>query len=309
MRRHLGLVKRYGIVIGFVLFCAWLAHATDGVFIRPANLLNVARQISINAILAAGMTFTIISGGIDLSVGSVLALAAVGVASMCDHGVPVLGAIVGGIGLGGLLGACNAFFITRFRIPPFIATLAMMTIARGAAFVYTGGMPIADLPDTYLALGKGYVLEVPIPVWLMALTYAGCWVLLERTRFGRSVLAIGGNEAAARLSGIRVERVKMAIYVLTSALAAFAGILLSARLGSGDPKLGQSYELNAIAAVVLGGTSLSGGQGKLQGTFFGALIIGALDNGLILIGVSAFYQMIVKGFVILGAVLLDQLGE
>lgn len=309
MKRHVGLVKRYGILIGFMVFCAWLTYATDGVFMRPANLLNVARQISINAILAAGMTFTIISGGIDLSVGSVLAVSAVAVASLCTHGVPVLGAVSGGIGIGATLGACNAFFITRFRIPPFIATLAMMTIARGAAFVYTGGMPISDLPDAYLALGKGYLFGVPVPVWLMGLTYAACWVLLERTRFGRSVLAIGGNEAAARLSGIRVERVKTAIYVLTSALAAFAGVLLSARLGSGDPKLGQTYELNAIAAVVLGGTSLSGGQGKLQGTFFGALIIGALDNGLILIGVSAFYQMIVKGLVILGAVLLDQLGE
>lgn len=309
MRRHVGLVKRYGILIGFLVFCAWLAHATDGVFVQPNNLLNVARQISFNAILAAGMTFTIISGGIDLSVGSVLALAAVGVASMCAQGVPVIGAIAGGVGIGAALGAFNAFFITRFRIPPFIATLAMMTIARGSALVYSGGIPISDLPDAYRALGTGYLLGVPVPVWMMGLTYTACWVLLERTRFGRSVLAIGGNEAAARLSGIRVERVKTAIYVLTAALAAFAGILLSARLGSGDPKLGEGYELNAIAAVVLGGTSLSGGKGKLQGTFFGALIIGVLDNGLILMGVSAFYQMIVKGLVILGAVLLDQMGE
>jgi len=307
--RLLRIFLDYGIVVFFIILCAYLAYATeDHVFISPENLFNVLRQISINTVLAVGMTFVILTAGIDLSIGSVLAFSAVvGTDVMLKaHGSAMAGVGVG-LGIGLLAGLINGFIITRFRIPPFIQTLAMMTVARGLALKYTEALPLSDLPDSFTWIGRGYIGPVPFPAFVTFVVVLIAYILLSQTRFGRYVYAIGGNEQAALLSGIRVNIVKVAVYGISGLMCGLSGILLAARLGSGDPKSGQMYELNAIAAVVLGGTSLMGGRGGVPGTLLGALLIGVLDNGLILLQYSAFDQMIAKGMVILAAVLLDQI--
>jgi len=332
-RRALRQVSQYGIIVFLLLLCAYFAYATGGKFASPTNIANVSRQIAINMILAVGLTFVIISGGIDLSVGSVLALAGVISMSILRDGlsidttvfgrhfeatlIPVLPILIGlpfsavtASLVGGGLGAFSGFVITRFRVAPFVATLGMMTIARGLSFVYTDGQPISPLPTAVRTFGAGEhavgPFAVPNLVIVALLIVVLGHILITRTNFGRYVYAIGGNEEAARLSGISVSSVKLRIYALCGALAGLSGMLLSTRLASGDPKSGAMFELNAIAAVVLGGTSLAGGSGTVLGTLIGALVIGVLDNGLILLNVSAFYQMVAKGFVILGAVILDQ---
>ncbi len=317
------LLLRYGIPFFILLLSLYFAIAAPN-FLTTDNFLNVLRQISINTIVALGMTFVIITAGIDLSVGSIVALSAVICTGVMMNGITLFGhtilshpstglglplGIWSGLLVGAFLGLCNGFFITRFNIPPFVATLAMMTIARGLAFIYTGGFPIANLPDSFVYIGTGYIGPFPLPVIIMLLLALLMHYILTRTTLGRYVFAIGGNEEAARLSGINISRVKLIVYTLSGFLAALAGIILAARLGSGDPKTGQMYELNAIAAVVLGGTSLAGGRGNIMGTFLGALLIGIIDNGLVLMRVSTFYQWVVKGVIILAAVLLDRLKE
>lgn len=317
------LLLRYGILLFIALLSFYFAVAAPN-FLTLDNLLNVLRQISINTIVALGMTFVIITAGIDLSVGSIVALAAVVCTGVMKNGITIFGysllappsaglgvplGILAGLLLGAFLGLFNGFFITKFNMPPFVVTLAMMTIARGLAFIYTEGFPISDLPDAFIYLGAGYLGPLPLPVIMMFLLALLMHYILTRTTFGRYVFAIGGNEEAARLSGINISRIKLAVYTLSGFLAALAGIILAARLGSGDPKTGSMYELNAIAAVVLGGTSLSGGKGNITGTFLGALLIGIIDNGLVLMRVSTFYQYVVKGAIILAAVLLDKVKE
>ena len=320
--RHL---SQYGIVIFLVILSAYFTWRTNGIFLTPENIANVSRQIAINTILAVGLTFVIITGGIDLSVGSVLALAgvismtvlrdgfAVGGAMLIPQlpmlfAIPISAVIASIIGAG--CGAFNGLVITRFRMAPFIATLAMMTIARGLAYVYTDGAPVSPLPASVGDFGASevnvWIGHIPTLVLIALLVVAVGHVIISRTSFGRCVYAIGGNEEAARLSGINVNRAKLKVYALCGLLSGLSGMLLAARLASGDPKSGMGFELNAIAAVVLGGTSLMGGRGTVIGTLLGALVIGVLDNGLILLDVSTFYQMVVKGFVILAAVILDR---
>lgn len=315
------ILLRYGIPLFIVLLCIYFTFSAPK-FLTVDNLLNVLRQISINTIVALGMTFVIITAGIDLSVGSIVALSAVISTGVLKNGITLFGhtlqtsypwnvpfGIIVGLLLGIFLGLFNGFFITRFNMPPFVVTLAMMTIARGLAFIYTGGFPISELPQSFIFIGTGYLGPFPLPVIIMLICALLMHYILTRTTFGRYVFAIGGNEEAARLSGIDVNRVKLIVYTLSGFLAALAGIILAARLGSGDPKTGNMYELNAIAAVVLGGTSLSGGKGNIGGTFLGALLIGIIDNGLVLMRVSTFYQYVVKGAIILAAVLLDKVKE
>lgn len=326
---NLKSLSQYGIVLFLVILSAYFNFRTGGAFLQADNISNVARQIAINTILAVGLTFVIITGGIDLSVGSVLALA--GVISMTalskglhfhvwrfalgigtEQAVPAL-ILAAGIAciIGAACGAFSGLSINTFRMAPFVATLAMMTIARGLAFVYTDGAPVSPLPTWAGDFGASELsiagLHVPTLVVFALTIVALGYVLISRTNFGRYVYAIGGNEEAARLSGINVSGVKLKVYALCGMLAGLSGMLLATRLASGDPKSGLGYELNAIAAVVLGGTSLMGGRGTVIGTLLGALVIGVLDNGLILLNVSAFYQMVVKGFVILAAVILDRL--
>nr|WP_239584841.1 ribose ABC transporter permease [Chryseomicrobium aureum] len=277
-------------------------------FLSVSNLLNVLRQVSINAIIAFGMTFVILTGGIDLSVGSILALTGAVTAGMMAGGTDPILAMLLGLILGALLGAVNGVLIAKGNVAPFIATLATMTIYRGLTLVYTEGRPISGLGDslTFQMLGKGYFLGIPVPVVTMLISFGILYFILKKTTFGRRVYAVGGNEEASKLSGIKTGRIKIYVYSLTGFLSALAALILTSRLNSAQPTAGQMFELDAIAAVVLGGTSLTGGRGWIVGTLIGALIIGVLNNGLNLIGVSSFFQQVVKGLVILFAVLIDR---
>lgn len=277
-------------------------------FLSVSNLMNVLRQVSINALIAFGMTFVILTGGIDLSVGSTLALTGAVTAGLMASGVDPIFAMLLGLLLGVVLGAINGIIIAKGKVAPFIATLATMTIYRGLTLVYTDGRPISGLGDslTFQMLGKGYFLGVPIPVVTMIISFAILYFILKKTTFGRRVYAVGGNEEASILSGINADRIKIYVYSLLGLLAAVASLILTSRLNSAQPTAGEMFELDAIAAVVLGGTSLTGGRGWIVGTLIGALIIGVLNNGLNLIGVTSFFQQVVKGAVILLAVLLDR---
>ncbi|WP_066055975.1 ABC transporter permease subunit [Robertmurraya korlensis] len=300
-------LQKLGPLIGLFIITFVLAIVSDN-FMTVDNILNVMRQVSINALIAFGMTFVILTGGIDLSVGSILALSSAITASLLAGGMDPILAILIGLLAGAIMGAINGFIITKGKVAPFIATLATMTIFRGLTLVYSDGRPITGLSESALfeMMGKGYVSWIPVPVIYMMVAYGILYFILKKTTFGRRVYAIGGNEEATILSGIRVDRVKIWIYSITGLLSALAGIILASRLNSSQPTAGASYELDAIAAVVLGGTSLSGGRGWIFGTLIGALIIGVLNNGLNIMNVSSFYQQVVKGGVILLAVLLDR---
>jgi ribose transport system permease protein len=274
-------------------------------FLTISNLLNVAEQATIIAIIAVGMTFVIITGGIDLSVGSVLAFAGVVMASALHQGVPLPVALLVGLGIGLLCGLVNGLLITIGRLPPFIATLGMMSVARGTALMFTEGRPVSGFSEGFRSLATGEVVRVPTPVIIMVVVYAVAYFVLARTKLGRYTYAIGGNEEAALLSGINVKLYKSLVYGLAGMLSGLAAILLTARLNSAQPIAGMNYELDAIAATVIGGTSLLGGEGTVLGTLIGALIMAVLRNGLNLLGVSSFIQQIVIGSVIIVAVLID----
>jgi ribose transport system permease protein len=280
-------------------------------FLTADNLLNVSLQVSITAIVAVGMTFVILTGGIDLSVGSLVAFVGVITTSMMVMDIPVslvlVIAITTGLLIGAGTGSVAGLLITRFRITPFIVTLALMTILRGAAFIYTQGRPIWEIPEEFKVLGSNRVAGIPIPTLLMLLVYIIAHVALTRTAFGRHVYAVGGNAEAARLAGIRTNRVLVQVYTLCGALTALSGILLASRLSSGQPNAGIMYELDVIAAVVVGGTSLNGGRGTIIGTFIGSMLIGVLRNGLNLLDVESYIQQVVVGVVILFAVMGDRL--
>ncbi|PML77423.1 ribose ABC transporter permease [Enterovibrio norvegicus] len=278
-------------------------------FFTVDNILNILRQTSINAIIAVGMTLVILTAGIDLSVGSVLALCGAFAASLIAMEVPVLIAVPTALFAGAVLGAISGIIIAKGKVQAFIATLVTMTLLRGVTMVYTEGRPIStgftDTADAFAWFGTGYALGIPVPVWLMVIVFAAVWYLLNHTRFGRYIYALGGNESATRLSGIDVDKVKIGAYAICGLLAALAGIIVTSRLSSAQPTAGMGYELDAIAAVVLGGTSLMGGKGRIMGTLIGALIIGFLNNALNLLDVSSYYQMIAKAVVILLAVMVD----
>ncbi len=296
--------RQIGTFAGLVALCLVLWAATPH-FLTVSNLLNVLEQTSINAIVAVGMTYVIISGGIDLSVGSVLAVAGIALALALEGGVPAPAAIVLALATGTACGLANGVLITFGRLPPFIATLGMMSVARGAALMLAEGRPISGFSEGFRALATARVLIVPAPVLLTAVVYLVAHFVLVRTVFGRATYAIGGNEEAARLSGVHVRFHKTAVYGVAGLTSAVAAILLTARLNSAQPTAGTMYELDAIAATVIGGTSLLGGEGTLVGALIGALIMGVLRNGLNLLNVSSFFQQVVIGAVIIGAVLID----
>jgi len=299
------ILRRFGILFAFILLMVVLAFLSDS-FLTVNNLLNIARQVSINAIIAAGMTFVILTFGIDLSVGSVLAFSGAIIAGLLSRGHPLVVGIGAGLLVGGLIGLVNGLIITKGGVQPFIATLGMLTIARGATLVSTDGRPITGLPDAFVWLGAGEIARIPVPVVIMTVVFAASYVVLTQTVLGRYIYAIGGNEEATRLSGVNVAFYKTLAYVISGALSALSAVILTARLNSAQPTAGMGYELDAIAAVVLGGTTLAGGEGGIAGTLLGAFIIGVLNNGLNLLNVSSFYQQVVKGVVILLAVLLDR---
>jgi ribose transport system permease protein len=312
-------MKRFQSVLALALMVLALALMTDK-FLTVDNSLNVLRQICANLCLSIGMTIIILSGGIDLSVGSMLAFSGAVGAGLLKSGfaipgtdvfieVTVSGAILAGILVGTGLGWFNGFVITRFKLPPFVATLGMLSIARGLTMLWTGGFPITRLGDDFGFMGAGHWLGIPMPVWISGALVVGFMVIMKRTRFGRQVYAVGGNERAATLSGLNVNRIKLLVYTIGGALAGVAGLLVTARLDSATPNAGLSYELDSIAAVVIGGTSLNGGRGTIMGTVLGCLIIGVLNNGLVLLEVSPFWQQVIKGLVILVAVAVDKMGS
>jgi len=298
--------RQFGTLIGLLglITIFWILTPY---FMTFSNFLNIAQQTSINAIIAIGMTFVIISGGIDLSVGSIVALAGVTTAGSLQAGLPMPIALLVGIGVGFLCGAANGFLIGWGNLPPFISTLGMMSIARGSALLFTDGRPISGFSQSFRFFAEGRVLIFPMPVFLMIVLYLFMHFVLSRTKLGRYTYAIGGNEEAAILSGIHVKLYKVFIYGLCGMLSGVAAILLTARLNSAQPIAGIMYELDAIAAAVIGGTSLMGGEGMLVGTLIGALIMGVLQNGLNILGVSSFIQQTIIGAVIIIAVLIDML--
>jgi ribose transport system permease protein len=300
------IVARFGLVMAFVALVIVLSTLSDR-FLTPSNIINVLRQISINAIIAGGMTVVIIGRGIDLSVGSLLALTGVVGAGLAVGGLPAVLAVLVALALGTALGTFNGAFVAYAGIAPFIVTLAGLTIFRGAALAFTDGRPISGLPPLFRTLGYGSFLGLPIPVWIMLGFLLLTHVILRYTALGRAVYAIGGNEEAARLSGIPVRRVILFTFAYSGLAAALAAMVLTGRLNSAQPSAGVMFELDAIAAVVVGGTSLFGGKGGVFGTLIGALIIGVINNGMNLLNVPSFYQQIVKGGVILGALLIERL--
>ena len=298
--------RQVGTLIGLLALCLLLWLLTPH-FLTVSNLLNVMEQTSINAVIAVGITFVILSGGIDLSVGSLVALAGVVLASALQAGLPAPVSAACGLLAGAACGLMNGLLITRGGLPPFIATLGMMSVARGAALLYTEGRPISGFDPGFRLLATGRLLVVPVPVLVTAAVYLAGHFVLARTKFGRYVYAIGGNEEATRLSGVAVRFHKAMVYALSGLMSGLAATVLTARLNSAQPIAGIMYELDAIAATVIGGTSLLGGSGTLSGTLIGALIMGVLRNGLNLLGVSSFLQQVVIGLVIIGAVLMDSL--
>jgi len=296
--------RQFGTLGGLFVLCVVLWSQTP-YFLTADNLLNVAEQSALNAIIAVGLTFVIISGGIDLSVGSLVAFSGVVMASLLQRGLPMPVALLAGAATGFGCGLVNGLLITFGRLPPFIATLGMMSMARGGALLYTEGRPISGFAEGFRWISTSKLGFIPVPVLLMAAIYALAHFVLRRTRFGRYVFAIGGNEEAALLSGVPVRFHKTMVYGVGGLLSAIAAIVLTARLNSAQPIAGINYELDAIAATVIGGTSLMGGQGSVVGTLIGALIMGVLRNGLNLLGVSSFIQQVVIGAVIILAVMID----
>ncbi|VAW20519.1 Ribose ABC transport system, permease protein RbsC (TC 3.A.1.2.1) [hydrothermal vent metagenome] len=310
----LAYVQKYGILIALLL-SGLVMTFTSEYFLTPRNILNVLRQTSINGILAIGMTFVILTRGIDLSVGSLVALSGVVAASLATTSTtamvpggpyPVFIALSAGILVGMASGAISGFVVSRFSVPAFVATLGMLSAARGMTLIYAGGKPVPALTPQFRWIGTGDILGIPMPVVLFALVFVLALWVLHFTRFGRYVYAAGGNPHAAKVSGVKVQNIRLFVYVIAGGLAGLAGMILAARTGSGLTQAGIAYELDAIAAVVIGGTSLSGGVGRVTGTVIGALLIGVMNNGLDLMGVESYYQQVVKGVLIVAAVMLDQ---
>ncbi|MDU4025201.1 Ribose transport system permease protein rbsC [Anaerococcus octavius] len=299
--------QNLGTILALIILMVFVSILNPA-FLQSNNLLNLMRQLIINGFIALGMTFVILTGGIDLSVGSTLALTSAIFAGLLQNGMNTGLAILIALVLGLVLGLLNGILITKGKLAPFIVTLATMTIFRGLTLVYTDGRPIAGPRDDFAFkfLGKGQFLGIPFQVILFILAFLVLWMILNKTALGRKIYAVGGNEKASFISGINIDKVKIWVYVISSLMAVLSGLVLTSRLNSAQPTAGAAYEMDAIAAVVLGGTSMTGGSGSLTGTLIGILILGVLNNGLNLLGVSSFYQQIVKGIVILIAVLIDR---
>lgn len=315
----LAQLKKFQSLLALLLLIMLLTLMTDK-FFTLENGLNVLRQIAVNICIATGMTLVILTAGIDLSVGSVLALCGAFTAGLFKNGISIpfmdifigftlMGAFMAALVSGALMGLFNGIVITRFSVPPFVATLSMLTIARGLTMLYTEGHPISNLGSSFVSIGSGSFMGIPVPVWIALSVVIIVNFMVTKTRTGRYIYAIGGNEQASVYSGIRVKQVKLVVYSIAGALAALGGVIVTARLDSAQPNAGLSYELDAIAAVVIGGTSLKGGKGRIWGTVMGAVIIGVLNNGLVLLNVSPFWQQVVKGLVILLAVIVDKSGK
>lgn len=307
--RYLNNLRQYGILIVFAVICILISIVSPQ-FLTVSNWTIIFTQVSINALLAFGATFVIITGGIDLSIGSIVAVSSV-TAAMLAHPdaypiiLPILIALLAGL----LIGAFNGFVITKSNIAPFIVTLGTMTIGRGLALILSNGRPVSNLSDSFIFIGSGTFLGIPLLIIVLIFTFILCSIVLNKTILGRYIYAVGGNEQAARASGINVTRVKIAVYSISGLLAGLAGVLLTSRITTGQPNAGAGFELDAIAAVVIGGTSTTGGKGSMLGTLIGVLLIGVINNGLDLLNVTSYYQQVVMGIIIIGAVVLDSLNQ
>jgi ribose transport system permease protein len=297
---------RVGILAVLIAITTFMAIVAPN-FATTDNLLNIARAISVNAILAAGMTFVILTGGIDLSVGSILAVSSVSAYLAATGGAPPIVAILVGMAAGGLAGLINGALTAYMALAAFIVTLGTLTFLRGVAFTMLGGQPKVSNTLNFRGIGNGYIAGIPAPVIVMLVVYVAAWFVLERTLYGRHIYAVGGNAEAARLAGVNVKRVITSVYVISGVCAGLAGVIFAARVVSAQPTAGTGYELNAIAAVVLGGTSLTGGRGRITGTLVGSVILGVLSTGLILMNVQFFTQLMITGIVIILAVAIDSL--
>ncbi|MGL6167581.1 MAG: ABC transporter permease [Fusobacteriaceae bacterium] len=296
--KSLGLVF---VILGIVITMSFISP----VFMTQKNIINIIRQISINGIIAVGMTFVILTGGIDLSVGSVVAMTSVVVGYLLGIEVPWVIACIAGIIVAIVFGLFNGVMVAHIGFQPFIATLATVTMGKGIALAFSGGRPFAIRNNSFLELGKGYIGNIPIPVVILIVVVIIGLIILNTTTFGRYIFAVGGNKNAAKLSGVKTKKVELSVYVISAICAAIAGLILSARISSGQPTSGMGYELDAIAATAIGGTSMSGGMGSLIGTVYGFIILGLMTNSMNLLNVNSFYQEIIKGIIIVIAVFLD----
>ena len=302
-------IGKYGLLLALIILCTTLAIITPK-FLTLPNLMIIVTQVTINALLAFGVTFVIITGGIDLSLGSIVAVTSVITATFARADTYPLVVPLGlGLLVGLAFGAFNGLVITKGKVPPFIVTLGTMTIGRGLALILSKGRPISNLSDAFNYIGGGNLFGIPLPIVILVIVFIICTLLLKKTIMGRYVYAVGGNELAARASGISVNRVKMFVYTLGGGLAALGGIILTSRISTGQPNVGIGFELSAIAAAIIGGTSTSGGVGSITGTLLGALLIGVISNSLDLLNVTSYYQSVLMGLIIIGAVLLDSLNK
>ena len=302
-------LRQYGILIVFIIICLIISFISPQ-FLTVSNWTIIITQVSINALLAFGVTFVIITGGIDLSLGSIVAVAGVSAAMLAHpEPYPVFIPVLAGLLAGLLMGVFNGFIITKSKIAPFIVTLGTMTIGRGLALILSNGRPVSNLSDSFVFIGSGKIMGIPVLILILIFIFMLCTVILNKTILGRYIYAVGGNEQAARASGIDVNQVKMAVYSISGLLAGIAGILLTSRITTGQPNAGAGFELDAIAAVVIGGTSTTGGKGSMTGTLIGVLLIGVINNSLDLLNVTSYYQQVVMGIIIIGAVVLDSLNQ
>ena len=301
-------IAQYGVIVGLAAILIFFT-VMKAKFMTVDNIVNMLRQTSINGLLAIGMTFVVLTGGIDLSVGSIVGAAGMfsALAAMAETGIPWPIAVLIGLGVGLLLGAVNGIVVSYLKVPAFIATLGMLSIARGVTFMASDAKPVPGLSKGFLKIGGGSVGILPYPVLILIVVLVICFIVLYKTRFGRYVFATGGNPSSARVSGINVKRIICSVYMISGLLAGLAGIILTSRVTSGLAQSGNGYEVDAIAAAVIGGTSLSGGRGRLWGTIVGFLIMGVMNNGLDMMAVSSYWQLVIKGLIIIGAVMLDSL--
>lgn len=298
------VLRQFGLVFVALFIVVFMSFKSE-VFLTSQNIINILRQISINGILAVGMTFVILTGGIDLSVGSVVAITGVIVGSLLQNGTNWFVASIAALAISIICGIINGWLISYIGFQPFIATLSTMTIGRGFAQVYSDGKPYMITDPSFKAIGQGYFMNIPIPIILLVIFCIIGLIILQTTTFGRYVFAIGGNMSAAKLSGVRTQRVQLLVYVMSSVCAWMVGLILAARISSGQPTAGESYEMDAIAATAIGGTSMNGGIGSLTGTITGFVILGLLQNSMNLMNINSFWQQIVKGLLIIIAVFLD----
>jgi ribose/xylose/arabinose/galactoside ABC-type transport system permease subunit len=307
--RYIKNLRQYGIFIVFSIICLIISFISPQ-FLTVSNWTIIITQVSINALLAFGVTFVIITGGIDLSLGSIVAMAGVS-AAMLAHpdSYPLIIPVLAGLLAGLIVGVFNGFLITKSKIAPFIVTLGTMTIVRGLALILSKGRPVSNLSDSFVFIGSGKFLGIPLLIFILILMFLLCSIILNKTVLGRYIYAVGGNEQAARASGININRIKMVVYSISGLLAGLAGILLTSRITTGQPNAGAGFELDAIAAVVIGGTSTTGGKGSMAGTLIGVLLIGVINNSLDLLNVTSYYQQVVMGIIIIGAVVLDSLNQ